>query len=189
MVRILKLALTACVVLLVIFGFMVNGANNPNIGVGTSISYITGNDVGEKAPEIALKTIDGTVLKLSSLRGKMVLIDFWASWCSPCRKENPNVVDAYNKYKDQAFVGGTGFTVYSISLDSNKDNWSGAIKADKLAWENHVCDYKKWQSPIVRDYSVTAIPSNYLIDGDGVIVATNLRGAALDKTLSSFLKK
>jgi len=156
--------------------------------VSENQSVKTGYNVGDKAPELAYKTPDGKIIKLSSLRGKMVLIDFWASWCGPCRRENPTVVAAYHVYKDKNFKNGKGFTVYGVSLDRNKASWEKAIKSDKLIWKNHVSELKKWNTPAVQLYGVRGIPANFLIDADGIIVAKNLRGARLGKTLKSFLK-
>lgn len=138
--------------------------------------------VGTMAPEINMNTPDEKPLALSSLKGKVVLIDFWASWCGPCRAENPNVVKAYNKYKSK------GFDIYSVSLDKDMDKWKQAIKADGLIWKNHVCDFKFWQSPVVALYNFNSIPTSILIDKDGNILAKNLRGEALDKMLEEVLK-
>jgi thiol-disulfide isomerase/thioredoxin len=134
---------------------------------------------GKPAPEIEMNGIDGKPQKLSSLKGKYVLIDFWASWCGPCRGENPNVVAMYNKYKDK------GFTVFSVSLDNQKERWMQAIQADKLSWPNHVCDLKGWSNEAAKLYQVKSIPFSVLIDKDGNIIDTNLRGEKLDNTLKS----
>ena len=142
-------------------------------------------NVGDKAPELAFKDPDGKVRKLSDLKGKLVLIDFWASWCRPCRAENPNVVRTYNTYKDKLFKNGRGFEIFSVSLDQNKNSWVNAIAQDGLIWENHVSDLQYWRSEGARIYNVSSIPATFLIDGDGVIIAKNLRGTALEKTLSS----
>ena len=132
--------------------------------------------VGKVAPEIALPTPEGDILKLSSLRGQVVLVDFWAQWCKPCRMENPNVVAAFKKYHNK------GFTVYGVSLDRTKDKWVQAIEEDGLTW-NHVSDLKYFNSAAAQTYGVQAIPFSILLDRDGVVVAKNLRGAALDKEL------
>lgn len=134
-----------------------------------------------KAPEIEKRAPDGSIKKLTDLRGKYVLIDFWASWCGPCRMENPNVVRVYNQYKDK------GFDIFSVSLDQDKGRWTKAIEADGLIWENHVSDLQGWQSDVVRQYNFNGIPHTVLIDPEGKIVATNLRGPSLEKKLKELL--
>ncbi|MBL0109759.1 MAG: TlpA family protein disulfide reductase [Saprospiraceae bacterium] len=138
---------------------------------------------GSEAPNISLPNPDGKIIELNSLRGKVVLLDFWASWCGPCRRENPNVVSVYNKYKDK------GFTVYSVSLDrpGAMENWKSAIAADHLSWPNHVSDLQHWNSAAGRLYGVDAIPRAYLLNKDGVIVGTNLRGDALEPAVKKWL--
>ncbi|OFY87310.1 MAG: hypothetical protein A3F72_17585 [Bacteroidetes bacterium RIFCSPLOWO2_12_FULL_35_15] len=138
--------------------------------------------IGKPAPEITMNTPDGKPLSLSSLRGKVVLIDFWASWCAPCRAENPNVVKAYNTYKSK------GFDVFSVSLDKDLDKWQRAIEKDNLSWSNHVCDFKDWNSPVVQLYNFNSIPSNVLIDSDGKVIAKDLRGEDLEKKLTELFQ-
>ncbi len=145
-----------------------------------------GIEVGNIAPEINLPTPNGDTVKLSSLRGKMVLIDFWASWCGPCRKENPVVVKAYKEYKDKYYKAGDGFTIYGVSLDKSAENWKKAIETDGLEWTN-VSDLKYWDSEAGRTYQIRSIPSNFLIDGNGVIVAKNLKGEALELALDKLI--
>ncbi|MFH0757127.1 MAG: TlpA disulfide reductase family protein [Bacteroidota bacterium] len=148
----------------------------------------TGINIGERAPELVFKSPGGEKIALTSLRGKMVLIDFWASWCSPCRVENPNLVNAYKKYKDKEFVNGSGFTVYGVSLDKTRESWVAAIAKDGLEWESHVSDLKGWQSVAAAQYGVMGIPMNFLIDGDGIIVGKGLRGEYLDNRLKELLR-
>lgn len=150
---------------------------------------VIGLNVGNIAPEISLKSPNDSVILLSSLRGKMVLIDFWASWCGPCRKENPAVVKAYKKYKEEIFVNGNGFTVYSVSLDRDKASWQAAIKKDSLTWPYHVSDLMFWNNAAAQAYQVYSIPANYLIDANGVILAKNLRGEQVGVALDLQLEK
>jgi thiol-disulfide isomerase/thioredoxin len=139
--------------------------------------YATTTNGTITAPEIALKTPNGAELKLSDLRGKVVLIDFWASWCGPCRQENPNVVRLFKKYKNK------GFTVFSVSLDEDIEAWKSAIAKDGLIWPNHVSDLKGWKTPLVSSYGFEAIPFTVLINQDGKVIGTNLRGTDLDQKL------
>ena len=137
--------------------------------------------VGSMAPDITMPDVNGTNLSLSSFKGKYVLVDFWASWCGPCRAENPNVVAAYNKYKSK------NFTILGVSLDKTKDAWVQAIKQDGLTW-NHISDLKFWNSEAVALYGFNGIPYNVLLDPSGKIIADNLRGGELETKLAEVLQ-
>ena len=138
---------------------------------------------GDTAPDIVMNDPDGREIRLSDLRGKVVLLDFWASWCGPCRRENPNVVRAYQKYN------GAGFEVFSVSLDSDVNRWKKAIEQDQLSWPYHVSDLAGWRNAAAREYGISSIPHTMLIDRDGQVLATHLRGGALEKALASAFEK
>lgn len=137
---------------------------------------------GSEAPEIIGQTPDGKTLSLSSLRGKIVLIDFWASWCGPCRREMPAVVELYKKYK------GKDFEIFGVSLDENTAAWKNAIEADHVTWPQ-VSELKKWDSKVVKDYAVDAIPYSILIDKEGKVISKGLRVDDLDVKLMELLRK
>ena len=138
---------------------------------------------GDMAPDIVMNDPDGNERKLSDLRGTVVLLDFWASWCGPCRRENPSVVRAYEKYKDQ------GFEVFSVSLDSDANRWRKAIEQDQLTWPNHVSDLQGWRNGAAREYGISSIPHTMLIDRDGAILATHLRGSGVESALRGVFGK
>jgi thiol-disulfide isomerase/thioredoxin len=136
---------------------------------------------GELAPEIAMQSPEGKIIRLSDLKGKYVLIDFWASWCGPCRRENPNVVRLYNQYKSK------GFTVFSVSLDNDGEKWKSAILQDGLVWPYHVSDLLGWNTPMTQVYGFNSIPHTVLIDPQGKVIAKNLRGESLEQKLKELL--
>jgi peroxiredoxin len=140
-----------------------------------------GDMVGKEAPDFELPDVNGKVMSLKSLRGKFVLVDFWASWCKPCRNENPNVVSAYQQFKDK------NFTILGVSLDKEKEGWVKAIADDQLTW-SHVSDLKFWDSKVVPLYGIEGIPFNVLIDPEGKVIAKDLRGSELHAKLNEVLK-
>jgi peroxiredoxin len=157
--------------------------NTPYIKVLQELIVTLQNvEIGKKAPDFTLNDTNGKPVKFSDhwRKAEYTLIDFWAAWCGPCRRENPNVVNAYNKFKDK------GFTVFGVSLDKSKSDWLKAIETDHLTWI-HVSDLVHWNSAPAQLYGVRAIPSNFLIDKNGIIVAKNIRGEELHKTLEKLL--
>lgn len=166
-----------------------SSAGNKSQNYDSPDSIPIGLKVGQRAPELAFKNPKDSIIPLSSLKGYYVLIDFWASWCGPCRLENPNVVSAYAKYKDAKYTFGKGFRVYNVSLDNAKAPWEKAIEKDNLNWPYHVSDLKGWYSEAAMKYSVNSIPTNWLIDPRGVIIGRGLRGPALDEALEKLVVK
>lgn len=152
------------------------------------VEVVEGLNLGNKAPEIIQAAPEGHVYTLSSFKGKMVLIDFWASWCAPCRAENPLVVSAYKKFHNSEFKNGKGLEILSVSLDQNAAAWKKAIQKDSLYWPTHVSDLQGWNNAAAIKYGVNSIPTNYLINGNGIIIAKGLRGEALEKALNEQVK-
>jgi thiol-disulfide isomerase/thioredoxin len=173
------------ILLFILFVFLTSHKAQQDINHSNDVK---GLNIGNLAPELDFSSPNGENIKLSSLKGNIVLIDFWASWCGPCRRENPNVVRAYNKYTKSKFKAAKGFKIYSVSLDKNKAAWLNAIHQDQLSWKEHVSDLKGWSSQGAITYGVRGIPYNFLLDSEGKIIAKNLRGIALHQQLDKLIK-
>jgi peroxiredoxin len=144
-------------------------------------------NIGDKAPEITLPNLNGEIISLSSFKNKIVLIDFWASWCSPCVNEQPILAELYKNFKEIKFSNGDGFEIYGVSLDNKKKPWQSIIKKYKINW-TQVSDLEFWASPVAKTYNLQELPYNLLIDGNGIIIAKNLHGQELSNTLNKFVK-
>jgi peroxiredoxin len=148
--------------------------------LGELVASINKTAVGSMAPDFSQNDPNGTPISLSSLRGKYVLVDFWASWCQPCRMENPNIVNAYKNFKDK------GFEILGVSLDQDGAAWAKAITDDKLTWK-HVSDLKYWDNEVAKMYGIRSIPASFLLDQEGKIIAKDLRGEALEAKLKELM--
>lgn len=151
------------------------------VNIQTTLNKVRKTGIGA-TPQITMADTSGTLVKLSDYKGKVVMVDFWASWCGPCRKENPNVVKAYNKYHDK------GFEIIGVSLDTDRKAWLKALKADGLTW-THVSDLKGWKSSPVQEFGITGVPTSFIVDKDGKVIAKDLRGEDLEKKLEEVFNK
>ena len=156
--------------------------------LSTLSAQTTGLEPGNMSPEIRLPNTKGDTVALSSLKGKLVLIDFWGTWCAPCVAEQAELAKLYNKYKQSNFTNGKGFEIYGVSLDAKKTNWENFISTNKINWIQ-VSDLKFWRSPVAKTYNIQALPFNILMDGNGIILAKNLHGPDLEKGIARYLRK
>jgi thiol-disulfide isomerase/thioredoxin len=156
--------------------------------IPTSSGQSAGLELGNRSPEIRLPTINGDTVALSSLKGKVVLIDFWGTWCAPCVEEQSELARLYKKYKLASFKNGNGFEIYGVALEAKKPNWENFITKNKINWIQ-VSDLKFWRSPVAKAYNIQELPFNILIDGKGLILAKNLHGTDLEKEIGKYLAK
>ncbi len=176
--------------LLIIGLGMIPYKENPRAQATAAMKEALQEMPGTEAPDFTGTAADGQEKSLYDYAGKgsYVLLDLWASWCGPCRRENPNVVAVYEKYKGKKLKNGKKFVVLNVSLDTDKGKWASAIEADHLSWDTHVSDLQGWNNAVAKQYGITSVPTNILIDDKGVVVAVNLRGEALDATLKKLKK-
>ena len=157
--------------------------------LGQKKANMEGIEVGQMATEIALPTVEGEDFKLSQLQGKLVFVNFWASWCAPCRKKSPELREIYDKYKASDFEDGEkGFEILNVSLDKNQVAWENSIKKDSIAEFINVGDMKGWKGATAKSYNISKIPSSVLLDGEGTIIAKNLSTQSLKKKLKRMKK-
>ncbi len=159
-----------------------------SLGSSTLTAQSIGLERGNKAPEIKLPGIKGDTVALSSLKGKLVLIDFWGTWCAPCVQEQAELARLYKKYKLASFTNGKGFEIYGVALEAKKPNWENFVAKNKINWIQ-VSDLKFWRSPVAKAYNIQELPFNVLIDGKGIILAENLHGTDLEKEIGKYLDK
>lgn len=144
---------------------------------------------GEVAPDFTVTLVDNQKISLSQFKGKYVLLDFWGSWCGPCRAENPSLVALVRKYQNAQFVNASGFEIISIAIETNRDQWLNAIAKDQLFWQNHASSLKRFDDPVATSYGIRQIPTKYLLNPEGVIVGVDLTIEEIDQRLSEKLKK
>ena len=156
--------------------------------ISTVTAQPTGLEIGNKTPDIRLPSVKGDTVSLSSQKGKLVLIDFWGTWCAPCVQEQAELARLYKKYKQASSANGKGFEIYGVALEAKKPNWENFISKNKINWIQ-VSDLKFWRSPVAKTYNIQGLPFNVLIDGRGVILAKNLHGTELEKEIGKNLNK